>query len=436
MREICGGDTIAALASAEGNGSRAVVRISGPFAFTSAASLVDLPEPLPPLPCALQLRFSANDFPAIPVLILLFASPRSYTGEDVAELHLPASMPLAKLVLDRLYTSGVLAAGRGEFTRRAFENGRLDLSAAQAVLDVITASDAATRRAALSTLVGSKAVEILQLQEELTDILMRLEADLDLSEEGIELLGASEAAVTLRTVADKAEAIASGGAVPSGLPRVVIAGPPNAGKTTLFNALTCSEGLVTPIPGTTSDPLRATLELNGLAVELWDTAGFADTSGSRPEAEERARELMDSADLLVLLTASPEESAGKASPERAILVVNKVDDGVFCGVSGGVARVSALHGHGLKQLMDEIAIRLAGSHRTAERHSMAEWQRSALKAAAKETREASARLDEGMPEELAAHHTRAAIEALNELTGRNVTEEVLDRIFSRFCLGK
>lgn len=414
-------DTIAAVSSPPGAGLRAVVRLSGPDAAALAAG-----EPG----------------------AVLFRAPRSYTGEDVAELHLPGSPPLVEACLRRLAERGARPARPGEFTLRAFLNGRMDLSRAEAVERLIAAEDDAERRAALEALAGGFSDRLRRIEALVLDLTADVEASIDFVDQDIEILPLSEAADRAAALAkDLADLLRETAAarVADERPVAALYGPANAGKSTLFNALTGGRAIISDREGTTRDVLEGELEVGGRRVRLLDAAGQRGGEGIDAEAERRARAAAEAADLvLFVVDAADWERARKwvLRGRPAILVVNKIDRASAEGAAGGLGMseavaVSARTGAGLEELRERIARRLAGDEApvSGARYRVSVRQHGLLR----EAREALGRAASSGPAlgvECLALDLRAALEALGGVTGRCVGEDLLDRIFSRFCLGK
>jgi tRNA modification GTPase len=443
-------DTIAAIATPPGQGGVAVVRLSGPRAMELATEVAGrLP---PPRHAALRLLRDAQGEAIDHALVLPFSGPRSFTGEDVVEFQLHGSPVLAALLLQRLTSLGAREAGPGEFTRRAFMNGRMDLAQAEAVADLVASASTAAARAALRSLEGEFSTAVHGLTNALTLLRVRLEAGLDFPEEGVDAFTdpalAGELASLTTGLAELRAAAERGRALHDGL-NLVIAGAPNAGKSSLLNRLAGYEAaIVTELPGTTRDLVREDILIDGMPVRVIDTAGLRD-SADRVEAEgiRRAREAMYRADLVLLV-----EDAGAAAsspPELALpegvpvlCLRNKID---LSGHEPGLARDAA--GHEVLQLsaltgagVDVLRARLktiAGYSEGAEGSFAARRRHlDALDRAAGRLRDARALLERGESVELAAEELRLAQAELAEITGEFTTEDLLGRIFSEFCIGK
>ncbi len=396
-------DTIAACATPPGGGLRAVVRLSGPRALDLARG-----------------RAGA----------VLMPAPRTYTREDMAELHGPGSAPLVAALLADLVRLGARPARPGEFTLRAFLNGRLDLARAEAVERVIAAEGESERRAALEQLRGGFSRRLLALEQELLDLCADAEAGIDFVDQDIELLPFPEARRRADRLAQKLLDLrvesAAGGTVP-GRPRVVLYGAPNAGKSTLFNVLSGSAAIVSELPGTTRDLLEADAEL-GVPVRLVDTAGDREAGGIEGEAVRRSRSALEGADLVLVIG----ESDGAPAEPRGVPVLRVRSKCDLSPASTEAAlRVSAKTGEGIDELRRAVGRRLAGAGGPGARFRVSVRQQALLE----EAGEALSRTAPAGLEFLAAD-LRAALVALGGITGREVDEALLDRIFSRFCLGK
>lgn len=436
--------TIAAIATGPAAGGIGILRLSGPDAL-SAARRIAPQLPASPTPRhAYFTRFVADDGATLDEgLALYFAAPKSFTGEDVVELHAHGAPRLLSLLLERLLRAdGVRLATPGEFTRRALLNGRMDLSRAEAVADLISAESEAQVRAAASQLTGELSTRLARVHDPLLALHADLEGSLDFPEEAegadVDVLPRLEA--SLREVRALLADAKRGALIRRGA-RVVLYGPVNAGKSTLFNALVgASRALVDAEPGTTRDTLEARVELAGLAVTLVDTAGLRE-GASRIEALgiERTREALQGADVAVLvlppLASDAERDAWRRETAERVEVFGKADltphpnplperAGVF---------VSGLTGEGLPALRALLAARLgagaAAIVSTSERHLAA---LTALEAALANARAA---LDVATLE-VVAGEVGLALHALAELTGEDASTALLDAVFARFCIGK
>jgi tRNA modification GTPase len=456
-------DTIVAVSTPAGYALRAIVRLSGPAALPTAARRFGPRE----LSADWQRSFRAtagvlrldSERLEVPVVVYVMRAPRSYTREDVVELHLPGSPALLDMVLDDLLAGGAAdlrLARPGEFTERAFLNGRIDLAQAEAVLAVIRARNEAELLAATAKLRGRVSEECAAVQNELADLRALIEAALDFAEHGIELVRESDflercARIRQRLAAEVEKGrdeLASDGRV-----HVVLCGPPNAGKSSLLNRLAGREvALVHHAPGTTRDPVREEIEVEGISFALTDTAGLrAGASGVEEIAARRAAEAACSAQLVVLVLdgsaefdPAPAAALREVDPKRILCVVNKCDlpqvlhEGRAAGAAGEVVHVSALTGEGIGDLRAALGrVVLQGRLDASAADCLFNArQREAVRRALRHIGEAEEAAREGMGYEFAAVGLRDATDALGEVTGQVGAQDVLSRIFSRLCVGK
>ncbi|RMG12058.1 MAG: tRNA uridine-5-carboxymethylaminomethyl(34) synthesis GTPase MnmE, partial [Planctomycetota bacterium] len=353
-----GGEAIVAVASAPGASERAVLRLSGAGVWGLGASVF---RPFPERPGrVVSGSLELPGWPPAPAWALAFRGPRSYTGEDAVELWLPGAPPLLRRTLLELQARGARLADRGEFTRRAFLNDRLDLTQVEAVLALSTSEDERAARAAQRALAGGLRARVDALQDELLRLRAHIEAAIDYSEEELELLAPERLARALLELAARVRALAGGEggrALTASVPRVVLRGPANAGKSSLFNALLARDAaLVSPEAGTTRDALAAEWRLpSGRAVLLLDTAGDkVPASATEARALSGAAEAASAADLVVYLR-SVDAPAPGAPPAGALPVWSKRDLGPAPGP--GLA-VSARSGEGLRALAAAVDARL------------------------------------------------------------------------------
>lgn len=411
-------DTIVACSTASGPALRAIVRLSGPRSAEIAARVR-------PRPSTLQT----------------FRRPRSATGEDVAELHVPGIPPLVARLVEDCLAAGARMAGPGEFTRRALANGRLDPAQAEAVAALVQARDEAERRGALAVLRGDLSRLVEGLRERLLDLVARVEAEIDFVEED---LGAS---IDLRTpVQEVCESIAGlldGGTrrtASSEAARVVLCGRANVGKSSLWNRLTRSRAIVSEQPGTTRDPLEAHGLAGGRPVVWIDTAGETESAGDLGRrAVAMGMEERDRADALVwVIDGAPEDDERAAirrlPADRTVIAANKCDLGTWdaAGLGLPVVRTSALTREGLGRLRRAVGRLLDGKSAGASPLLVTARVRDVMRRA----NAALSRAVEAEELELAAADLREALDALGEVAGPTCTEEVLGRIFSSFCIGK
>ncbi len=442
-------DTIAAVASPPGAGVRGLVRISGPNAWRIALKGFRSDRELS-LPRRAEVRHGALAVeglrPLLPAMIALWPGPRTYTGQDLAEIHTVGSLPLLTEVLAACLKSGARPARPGEFTLRAFLSGRIDLTRAEAVLGVIDAQNPAQLDVALRQLAGGLWQPIHCLRDRLLDLVAHLEANLDFVDEpDVDELGRAALADELHAAAETLAALIdrlTRRDRPEGHPKVVICGPPNAGKSRLFNALVGQDrALVSPRAGTTRDYLTAACDLGGKIVQFIDTAGH-DRPRDRIESQAQAHraDQAELADLLLLCTSPDTQTAGGELADNgtpSLAVWTKCDLGRPERHQAGVIATSAATGEGLDALKNAIARLVSASNSETDlpagtgarcRDSLA-GARDALTSAAQTLRD-------GGGDELVAIDLRLALDELGKVVGAVVTDDILDRIFQRFCIGK
>ncbi|MEY2342777.1 tRNA uridine-5-carboxymethylaminomethyl(34) synthesis GTPase MnmE [Acidithiobacillus sp. IBUN Pt1247-S3] len=445
------GDTIVAIATPPGEGGIGILRLSGPSALAIANALCGLTDGQRWRARHAYLRqfLQTADERIDHGIALYFPAPHSYTGEDVVELQGHGSPVILGILLEHAVRLGARPARAGEFSERAFLNGRLDLAQAEAVADLIHARSQSQARAAIASLEGRFSAAINSLRAAILSALALAEAGLDFSEEDLgeehqQALSAQveELQTCLTAILEQSRA---GARLARGA-RILLIGRPNVGKSSLLNALAGRDSaIVTPIPGTTRDILREELELGGLPLELLDTAGLRDsTDPVEQEGIRRSRALLDSAEeILLLLDASQgwqEEDAqllAGLDAQRCTLLWNKIDlCPEFVAPDSGIPAlcISASVGAGLEELRAHLQQRLGGNEHSGwaarQRHLLA------LEAALSHLHEAADSLHHPAAEELLAQGLREAADALGQITGVVDVEEILGEIFSRFCIGK
>lgn len=438
-------DTIVAVSSAPGAGERAIVRVGGPRAREAVGRVFAAENPEPPARRLIpgHLTLSGVHSP-IPADLYVFAGPRSYTGQDVAELHTVGSPPLVERLVADLLAAGARPARPGEFTLRAFLAGKLDLPRAEAVHAVVAAGTDADLTAALAQLAGGVTQPLHAVRDDLLDLLADLEAALDFADEDIEFVGKGDAMLrvsaalarlaNLRRQLDGREV--SGRAV-----RVALVGAPNAGKSSLFNALTGNAAaLVSPEAGTTRDYLTAPLVLGGVGVELIDTAGWAAAADTiEAQAQRLGAEQVTRADVVVWCaepgTAFDPADAARLAATGAEVVRVRTKADLFPAESGEVVSASVVRSAGVDALREVLTERVGSLARPPLAPSQSRC-RHHLDACAADLRAAHRHLALDDPPELTALAVRGAVGQLGELVGAVYTNDLLDRIFSRFCIGK
>jgi tRNA modification GTPase len=437
-------DTIAAIASPAGPALRGILRLSGPAAWSIAShgfvAEVDRPPPKHAESRRGVLRVNGLR-PVIPASIAFWPAPRTYTGQQLAEVHTLGTQPVLECVLAHYLGLGARLAEKGEFTLRAFLAGRIDLTRAEAVLSVIDARSPAQLDAALDQLAGGLSTAIDALRDRLLDLLAHVEAGLDfVDEEDVDMIARESLA---RQIAEASAAISGivarfrGRDRPGDCPKVVLAGPPNAGKSRLFNALIgSSEAIVAPIPGTTRDYLSRRVLLDGLEVELIDTAGIQDAvSAIEQDAQAAGAKQIDIADLVIRCRSADTSLSGSEPSARALLDVWTKSD--LASAPAGMTATSALRGEGIEPLKRAIASALQTALLESDPLSATGARcRDGLLSASSSLLLAAERLRIGGEEELVAIDLRQSIDELGKVVGAVVTDDILDRIFQRFCIGK
>jgi tRNA modification GTPase len=433
-------DPIVALATPPGRSALAVIRLSGTGAFAIAAKVIPTFQGHPARVARLAPFRDAEGHLIDRGLYLAFAGPRSETGDDTVEFQCHGGHAVPTRLLAALEAAGARPAAPGEFTRRGVLNGKLDLLQAEGLGDLIDAEAPAQARAALRQFEGGLSRRIAKLRDGMVELLALLAYDVDfpdeddgpVSRERLEARRADVAGEVARLLATAplAERVRVGALV-------VLAGPPNVGKSSLFNALLGQDrALVTEVPGTTRDAIESSADFLGWPVRLADTAGLGDAV-DRIDAMGQAmsRRYLDAADLVLYCDDGSSPGLPNLQPDRFLVVQTKAD--LRSGTQG--LRVSAVTGEGVGQVRRAVAERLfsAGAALgdlepalTRERHQ------TALRAAAESLATARSFLVPGGEAVLAAHHVQEAVRGLDALVGAVDIEEVLDRVFASFCVGK
>lgn len=439
------GDTIVSIATPPGSGGIGIVRLSGDDVPHIAARMLDtLPEPR----VATLATFRAADGSTIDRgIALFFPRPHSYTGEDVLELHGHGGPTVMAMLVDALVASGARRAEPGEFSKRAYLNDKLDLVQAEAIADLIESGTAQAARAALRSLSGEFSARVQALSTELTALRVFVEAAIDFPEEEIDFLSDDELVARIDRVAASFESLQKSATVGRVLRdgfRVVLVGRPNAGKSSLMNRLSGEEtAIVTEIAGTTRDVLRETISIDGLPVELIDTAGLRDNPDTvEREGIRRAREAMRNADAVLWIQDASDDRSGEQFDDLpdgvpVLVVKNKIDLLQNPAEDGdATVRLSAKTGEGIDALREKIR-QLAGYANLGEGAFTARQRHvDALKRAARHFTEGRTALEQRRAGELFAEELRLAHDALGEITGAVCPDDLLGHIFATFCIGK
>jgi len=439
-------DTIFALSSPPGKGGVAVIRVSGPMAHMSLLNLIPGGQKLPKPRIASLRNLYAGTVPIDEALVLLFAAPKSFTGENIVEYHVHGGWSVVQSLLQQLgKQENHRLANPGEFTRRAFENNKLDLTEAEAIADLIDAETEAQRLQAMTQLGGTLERLYERWKVRLSHVLALMEADLDFSDQDL------PDDILLQTrpdVEDIALEIAGhlnddrrGERLRSGF-KLAILGAPNAGKSSLLNMLSQREAaIVSSIAGTTRDVIETHLDIGGFPVILSDTAGLRETEAGDDHAEieregiKRSLSAAEGADIKILLfdgTQEPDAATLALKDDQTILVHNKCDRAEFIPMADSIA-VSAITGQGMELLVQQIISRLSAFSGPRDRPVLT---RARHREALQKAHDALKRFEAAALPELAAEDLRLAVRYLGTLTGRVDVEDLLDMIFRDFCIGK
>ena len=451
-------DTIAAIATPLGSGGIGVVRMSGPEALWIARRVTRRTRDPRPRYAHLVKIFDGNDELIDQALLLFMPGPRSYTGEDVAELSCHGGPVALRRVLDSLLAAGARPAGPGEFTLRAFLNGRLDLAQAEAVADLVAAPTPAALAVAANQLAGRLSDAVREMRAACLDLLAQMEAEVDFDEDDVPAMDRALLASTLDSLHERLEealATAGRGIMQRHGLRVALVGSPNVGKSSLMNALLSTDrAIVTEVPGTTRDVLEESFDLDGVPIVLNDTAGLREThdpvESLGVERSSRALEGSDAA-VLVLDASRPLLSNDEAAAARVrqaakptIVALNKrdlphavrIDDARALAPGAPVVHTSAIREdvNELRQALRHV-IGLAGSSGSLALVASVRHQ-EALTRARDELSSARRAVADDEPSDFVSIGVRGAVNALGEITGESATEDLLDVIFSKFCIGK
>ena len=477
-------DTIAAIATPPGTGGIGIIRVSGPEAFATVLPLLQRPGGCSDLPPSHMLTYGHIVDPTSQevfdeVLVAFMRAPHTYTREDVVEIQGHGGPLMLQRMLRLVLAQGARLARPGEFTLRAFLNGRLDLAQAEAVMDLISAQTEPGQHLAMQQFRGHLSAQVQQARHDVLGVVARIEASIDFPEEEVPTPQPEELRPLIIVAQQQVDALLAGSEqgrlYRQGL-RTAIIGRPNVGKSSLLNALLRSErAIVTPIPGTTRDTVEEVANLHGVPLHLIDTAGI--TPSDDPVEQigvQRSRAAAESADLILLVFDGAERlteqdrrvsqelwtmgvgilsgarlnsfASGDTTHRPVIIVINKADcpqqlevdevDTMWPGAP--CVATSTLTGVGLPKLEETIAdLVLAG--KTIERESVlitSARHQEALRRAAQHLHASLATLEQGLPLDFVSIDLRTAYDALGEVNGETVSEDLLDKIFSEFCIGK
>ena len=440
-------DTIAAFATAPSSGAVALLRISGGEA-EQILKLLTRRQNFTERRVSLVKIYDGQDILDSAVAIL-YKNPKSYTGEDVVELTLHAGPYIKSRILELLALNGVRPAKAGEFTMRAFLNGKMDLAQAQGVADIIASKNKAAHKAAMNSLDGKLSAKFKNIKQSLSELLAQIEVRIDDADEEMPALDQKYAQDILNSAIKEVKTLSatfsSGRMVKEGIKTAII-GVPNSGKSSLLNALLgFDRAIVSPVSGTTRDTVEAPLEINGFNIILTDTAGIREHSLDPAEIEgmQRSRRAVENADIVIFVKDINAKDAAlqqglyeevSSSGKKVITALNKADTLPADFKAGEEILISCKTGEGLDALKKEV-IKVIGLGALQEDDILitSAVHYEALLKAARELKAACLTLNDG---ELTAEHIRQALAALKELIGEVTPDDVLDIIFSKFCVGK
>lgn len=458
-------DTIAAIATARGEAGIGIVRVSGDLALSIAAELFRSPRSVSPIELPTHtltyghvIDADAADDVIDEVLLGIMHAPKTYTGEDIIEFNCHGGIVTLTAVLDLVVRSGARVAEPGEFTKRAFLNGRLDLAQAEAVAELIASKTDLSRKIAIEALTGKLSDTVNSLNDRLASLLAEIEASIDFPEEDLDFMKLETQLETARTVQNDLTTLldtADEGKIITEGVNVAILGKPNVGKSSLLNALVgTTRAIVTDIPGTTRDTIEETINVKGIPLKLIDTAGIRQTDDIvEQQGVERSKAVIDKAELLLVMfdASQPLNNADlellqTAQSTTAILILNKVDLTVVTPATTllrhcpkkQIIETAIPEGKGLDTLKSVISEELLGGEwRIGESPIVTNARhQEALRRASEGLHYAIESLENGMPPDLVAVDLRIGLDGLGDIVGKTTTEDILDRIFSQFCVGK
>ena len=457
-------DTIAAIATAPGIGGIGIIRVSGPEACDVVNRIFHSKQSIPL--GERQTRTIHYGHIVHPktgktldeVIVVLMKGPHSYTAEDVVEIQCHGGFVSVREILKVLLSEGVRQAEEGEFTKRAFLNGRIDLTQAEAIIDIIDAKTEQSLEVAVNQLDGTLSKYIRALRDELIAMIAHLEVTIDYPEEDIEDVSAQEVRTGLAPILEKMDnllATAQRGKLLRDGVMVSIIGRPNAGKSSLMNALLREDrAIVTNIPGTTRDSIEEFLTIQGIPVRLIDTAGIRETEDIvESMGVEKARQYLDKADVVVLvidgskpLEPEEQELLQLITNRPSIIFLNKADQAQYVskeeiaalGTFTEIVTISAAQGEGMDEMARVITSLVQGGSVQASHEAMLSNVRhiTLMEQAKVSLDQSILAIDSGMPIDLIVTDIRAAWELLGDITGESLRESMVDELFKRFCLGK
>jgi tRNA modification GTPase len=445
------GETIAAIATPPGEGAIAVIRVSGDLAVAKVAKVFSGPihsftSHMARLGRIISLQGEMVD----EVVVIVMRAPKSYTAEETVEIHCHGGSLITRRVFETILSAGVRSAMPGEFTARAFLNGKIDLSQAEAIQEIISAKNDLALKAAENHLQGALSKKITFFQKQLVDIAAHLEAWVDFPEEGIEFSSMDTLLATLNDIKNQMSLLCNtfheGKIMKEGL-SLCLAGSPNVGKSSLMNALLGkNRAIVTDIPGTTRDLLEADLRLGDLHFTLFDTAGIRETEEViEKEGIKRSRQAMETADLILLvldseqgISSQDQELLKKAPRHKTIVVWNKIDMASSHEPPKSAVSISAKEGTGLHELTEAIEKLIWKKGPPSKEEVVITTQRhqEALKRGADALSTLITGLENGVSPEFLASDMRVILTELGTIIGVDISEEILSAIFSKFCVGK
>lgn len=458
-------DTIAAIATPRGEGGIGIVRVSGPLAIPIACQLfrpsraISLDElPSHTLTYGHVIDTSTLDEVIDEVMLGVMRSPKTYTTEDIVEFNCHGGIVPLTTVLDLVVKAGARLAEPGEFTKRAFLNGRIDLTQAEAVAELISSKTELSRKIAIQTLEGKLSESVNQLSDRLAALLAEIEASIDFPDEDLDFMKADTQLQAARAVQSDLgqllETASEGRLIKEGV-NAAILGKPNVGKSSLFNTLVqTARAIVTDIPGTTRDTIDETINLEGIPINLIDTAGLRQTKDIvEQQGVQRSRDVLNKAEFLLLMFDASEplnesdiELLQIANSHRAILILNKIDLPTIVQPQAltkhcpkaRVVQTAITEGKGIETLKTAIQEELLGGEFVIGESPIVTNTRhqNALFRAQEALDDVIASLENDMPPDLVSVDLRISLDALGDIVGKTTTEDILDRIFSQFCVGK